>query len=566
MLERLSIKNIALIREQTINFKSGFNVLTGETGAGKSLIIDSLSLLLGEKADKSLISHGETFATVEAVFSSLSDNVLNLLEEFGLEREDTLIISRKISIDGKNECRVNGTSFTLSMLKKLSAPLMDLHGQFEHQNLLKVSNHIGILDSYGASKISVLLQNYQICYAKYEENQNELRKLVTNDKERERLIDLYSYQVEEIDNAGFYDGEEEELKDFRNQVLHSEKIMDSLSNVVLLGKGDGYEYAGVAESIKKMQTMLGMVAEYSKEIAPQLDRIESLKIEFEDVVDTLEEIKDNMYFDEQKAKQNEERLDLLSSFKKKYGSTISEIIEYRDKTQTELEKLINSENRVNELKKEQQKLEAELILTAEKLSKARKETALKMEKEVTSELVSLGMKSARFVIDIQPLSLENRNKDGFDRVEFMFSANLGEEVKPLKAVASGGEMSRFMLAVKNITAKIEGISTLIFDEIDTGVSGMMALVLGEKLCMVSKFAQVICVTHLAQVASFGKTQFLIEKSESQGKTITSVKELDRTERVKEIARLVSGVVSEKALQSAEELLKNAEDFEIANSI
>lgn len=566
MLERLSIKNIALIREQTINFKSGFNVLTGETGAGKSLIIDSLSLLLGEKADKSLISHGETFATVEAVFSSLSDNVLNLLEEFGLEREDTLIISRKISIDGKNECRVNGTTFTLSMLKKLSAPLMDLHGQFEHQNLLKVSNHIGILDSYGASKISGLLQNYQICYAKYEENQNELRKLVTNDKERERLIDLYSYQVEEIDNAGFYDGEEEELKDFRNQVLHSEKIMDSLSNVVTLGKGDGYEYTGVAESIKKMQTMLGMVAEYSKEIAPQLDRIESLKIEFEDVVDTLEEIKDNMYFDEQKAKQNEERLDLLSSFKKKYGSTISEIIEYRDKTQTELEKLINSENRVNELKKEQQKLEAELILTAEKLSKARKESALKMEKEVTSELVSLGMKSARFVIDIQPLSLENRNKDGFDRVEFMFSANLGEEVKPLKAVASGGEMSRFMLAVKNITAKIEGISTLIFDEIDTGVSGMMALVLGEKLCMVSKFAQVICVTHLAQVASFGKTQFLIEKSESQGKTITSVKELDRTERVKEIARLVSGVVSEKALQSAEELLKNAEDFEIANSI
>lgn len=566
MLERLSIKNIALIREQTINFKSGFNVLTGETGAGKSLIIDSLSLLLGEKADKSLISHGETFATVEAVFSSLSDNVLNLLEEFGLEREDTLIISRKISIDGKNECRVNGTTFTLSMLKKLSAPLMDLHGQFEHQNLLKVANHIGILDSYGASKISGLLQNYQICYAKYEENQNELRKLVTNDKERERLIDLYSYQVEEIDNAGFYDGEEEELKDFRNQVLHSEKIMDSLSNVVTLGKGDGYEYAGVAESIKKMQTMLGMVAEYSKEIAPQLDRIESLKIEFEDVVDTLEEIKDNMYFDEQKAKQNEERLDLLSSFKKKYGSTISEIIEYRDKTQTELEKLINSENRVNELKKEQQKLEAELILTAEKLSKARKESALKMEKEVTSELVSLGMKSARFVIDIQPLSLENRNKDGFDRVEFMFSANLGEEVKPLKAVASGGEMSRFMLAVKNITAKIEGISTLIFDEIDTGVSGMMALVLGEKLCMVSKFAQVICVTHLAQVASYGKTQFLIEKSESQGKTITSVKELDRTERVKEIARLVSGVVSEKALQSAEELLKNAEDFEIANSI
>lgn len=566
MLERLSIKNIALIREQTIDFKSGFNVLTGETGAGKSLIIDSLSLLLGEKADKSLISHGQTFATVEAVFSSLSDNVINLLDEFGVERDDCLIISRKISVDGKNECRVNGVSFTLSMLKKLSAPLMDLHGQFEHQNLLKVANHIGILDSYGAKTIGSLLQDYQICYSKYEENQNELRKLVTNDKERERLIDLYSFQVEEIDNAGFYEGEEEELKDFRNQVLHSEKIMDSLSSAVSLGKGDGYEFSGIAESIKKIQTLLGSVSEYSKEIAPQLERIESLKIEFEDVVDTLEEIKDNMYFDEQKAKQNEERLDLLSSFKKKYGSTISEIIDYRNNTQAELEKLINSENRVNELKSQQKKLETELVMIAEKLSKARKESALKMEKEVTAELVSLGMKSARFVIRIEQLSLENRTKDGFDKVEFMFSANLGEEVKPLKAVASGGEMSRFMLAVKNITAKIEGISTLIFDEIDTGVSGMMALVLGEKLCMVSKFAQVICVTHLAQVASFGKNHFLIEKTEANGKTITSVKQLEREERVKEIARLVSGVVSEKALQSAEELLKNAENFEKENSI
>lgn len=560
MLERLSIKNIALIREQTIEFSEGLNVLTGETGAGKSLIIDSLSLLLGEKADKSLITHGETFATVEAVFSNLSENVLNILEEFGLEREDTLIVSRKISVDGKNECRVNGVSFTLSMLKKLSAPLMDLHGQFEHQNLLKVSKHIEILDLFGGNEIAKILEDYRILFSKYESNQAELRSLVTNDQERERLIDLYSYQIQEIDNAVFYDGEEEELKQMRNQILHSEKILETLQNTVLLGKGDGYEYSGVLETIKKMQNMLSTICEYSENISSEIERIESLKIELEDIVETLNDIKENMYFDEQKAKQNEDRLDLLSSLKKKYGSTIEEMNTYRNQKQTELENLLNSKTRVFELKKEQAMIEEKLLIVANELSQKRKENAIRMQKQVTEELKSLGMKSASFVIDIQNLGIENRNINGFDKVEFMFSANLGEEVKPLKAVASGGEMSRFMLAVKNITAKIEGIETLIFDEIDTGVSGMMALVLGQKLCNVSKFAQVICVTHLAQVASYGKTHFEISKSEANGRTFTHVKSLSREERLKEIARLISGVATQNSLSSAEELLKKAEDF------
>lgn len=561
MLERLTIKNIALIKEQTIEFSNGLNVLTGETGAGKSLVIDSLSLLLGEKADKGLISHGQSFLSVEAVFSNLSENVLALMDEFGLEREDTLIISRKISLDGKNECRVNGVSFTLSMLKKLTAPLMDLHGQFEHQNLLKVSKHIDILDLFGGSEISSVLSEYQNLFSKYESNQFELRGLVTDEKERERMIDLYSYQIQEIDDAGFFDGEEEELKQFRNQVLHSEKIMETLQGAVLVGKGDGYEFSGIGESLKKLESMLLGISEFTPEVASLVERIDSLKIELEDVVETLEDIENNIFFDEQKAKQNESRLDLLSSLKKKYGTSISEINEYRNQKQAELEKLVGSENRVNELKKEQSELEKKLVQCALVLSEKRKQNATKMEKQVTEELKDLGMKSARFVIEIQSLGIENRNMKGFDRVEFMFSANLGEDVKPLKAVASGGEMSRFMLAVKNITAKIEAIATLIFDEIDTGVSGLMALVLGQKLFKVSKFSQVICVTHLAQVASFGKTHFQIEKTEEDGKTFTIVKSLSRAERVKEIARLVSGVVSEKALSSAEELLKNAENFD-----
>lgn len=560
MLERLSIKNIALIREQSISFTDGFNVLTGETGAGKSLIIDSLSLLLGEKADKGLISHGENSAYVEAVFTNLSDKVKSVCTELGLDDDDTLIISRKISVDGKNECRVNGMQFTLSMLKKLSSPLMDLHGQFEHQNLLKVSSHIGILDSFGAKEIGKVKQDYQQVYEKLENVQNELKELVVNDEERERLIDLYSYQIQEIDDAGFYDGEEEELKEFRSQVLNQEKIMELLDGAVQIGKGDGYEYSGLSDSIKKMSMMVSNASNYCKELSTFVDRLGSLKIELEDISDSIEEKKDNMFFDEQKAKQNEDRLDLLSSFKKKYGQTIADIISYRDKTQQELDKLISSENRVKELKKEQTTLISEISSLAKVLSEKRKESALKMEKQVTNELVSLGMKSARFVISIENLGIENRNINGFDKVEFMFSANLGEDVKPLKAVASGGEMSRFMLAVKNITAKIEGISTLIFDEIDTGVSGKMALVLGQKLSAVSSFAQVICVTHLAQVASYGKSHFLIEKNEKDGKTITSVKKLDDKERVLEIARLVSGTISESSMKSSEELLENAKNF------
>lgn len=559
MLEKLSIKNIALIREQSISFTDGFNVLTGETGAGKSLIIDSLSLLLGEKADKGLISHGENSAYVEAVFTNLSDKVKSVCKELGVE-DDILIISRKISSDGKNECRVNGMQFTLSMLKKLSSPLMDLHGQFEHQNLLKVSSHIGILDSYGAKDINNVKQEYQKIYERLENVQNELDSLVVNDAEREKLIDFYSYQIQEIDDAGFYEGEEEELKEFRSQVLNQEKIMELLNGAVQIGKGDGYEFGGLSDSVKKMSSMVSNASNYCKDLSIFVDRLDSLKIELEDISDSLEEKKDNMFFDEQKAKQNEDRLDLLSSFKKKYGATISDIISYRDKTEQELDKLISSENRVKELKKEQTMLVNEMSSLAKVLSEKRKEVALNMEKQVTNELVSLGMKSARFVILIENVGLENRNINGFDKVEFMFSANLGEEVKPLKAVASGGEMSRFMLAVKNITAKIEGISTLIFDEIDTGVSGKMALVLGQKLSAVSSFAQVICVTHLAQVASYGKSHFLIEKNEKDGKTITSVNKLSEKERVLEIARLVSGTISDSSIKSSEELLENAKIF------
>lgn len=560
MLERLTIKNIALIRSQAIEFGNGLNVLTGETGAGKSLIIDSLSLLLGEKADKSLITTGENVAVVEAVFKNLSTNVKSILKDFDIEDEDILIISRKISNDGKNECRVNGTTFSLNMLKKLAAPLMDLHGQFEHQNLMKVQNHILVLDKFGGKDLLNFVDKYKELNRKLINIEDELNSLTADDFERQKLIDLYRFQMDEISDAGFVDGEEETLKDFRNQVLHQEKIVDTLNSVNTLLIGDGYEVSGVKEVIKKAENMLSNVAAYSKDLEDYVSRLNSARIELEDIGDSLADKLDNMYIDEAKAKQNEERLDLLSSMKKKYGNDIRAINEYYEKISVIYDGLINSEDRIKQLKIEKQNVSDQIIKIANQLSQMRKNAAISFESAVKNEIKELGMKSADFVVNFENLSLDNRNDNGFDKVEFMFSANLGEPVKPLKNVASGGEMSRLMLGIKNITAKLDGIGTLIFDEIDTGVSGHNALTLAQKLSFVSRYSQVICVTHLAQVASFGDNNFLIQKFEGEGKTTTSVDLLNKTGCINEVARLVSGKITENSLRSAEEMIEAANIF------
>lgn len=560
MLQRLSIKNIALIREQIIEFTDGLNVITGETGAGKSLIIDSLSLLLGEKADKTLISKGESFASVEAVFDNVGNKVKDLMEELGLDPEDTIIIYRKISLDGKNECRVNGRTFTLSMLRKLSSPLMDLHGQFEHQNLLKTANHLQVLDLFGGDEIFPVYKKYSDCYNNYKKVVNELSSFTFDDVERNRLVDLYGYQMEEIDNAAFYEGEEETLKEYRSQVLHQEKIVDALTGAIKLSSGDGYEFSGLRECLKKIIVLLNGIQSYYPEVLSIIERLESTKLDIEDIESSIEDKLDGLIFDEQKAKENEQRLDLLTSFKKKYGFDIKAINEYREKIGQEYDKMVNSVQRIFELKELRSKYQEELQLTAELLTEKRKLVALKFQKIIEKELSELGMKSARFIVDFSRLDIEEANQNGFDKVEFMFSANLGEDVKPLRAVASGGEMSRFMLAVKNVTAKIEGVGTLVFDEIDAGVSGRSGLTIAEKLSLVSKMSQVICVTHLAQISSYGKTHFYIEKKESLGKTNTFVKVLIGEERIKEIARLVSGVITENSLKSAEELLTQGVNF------
>lgn len=555
MLQSLTIKNIALIDNLTIELGEGFNVLTGETGAGKSLIIDSLALLLGEKADKSLISYEANFASVEAVFQTDSEEVLSKLEELGLERENTIIIYRKLTLDGKNECRVNGKSFTLSMLKMITAPLMDLHGQFQHQELLKESAQLKTLDAFGSREISKLKLEYRDIFYKLKQVKKQLSSYNYDSKDREKLLDMYAYQINEIEEAHFVSGEEEELKEFRIKVLNQEKIIDSLKRA-----GSYFGDNGLSYQIKRLEREFEDVVKYLPEKQDLMDRISSVKYELEDIGDEIENAGESLYFDEYSALENEKRLDLLSSLKKKYGSNIDEINAYLDNIKIEYEKLLNSAEIVEKLEKERESLIFALKEKARELSDTRKKYALDFTSKVKENLAELSMRSAKFEIEFSELDENSCDETGFDKIEFMFTANSGQPLKPLNKVASGGEMSRFMLAVKNVTADIVSVETMIFDEIDTGISGDTANALAVKLATIGKKHQVICVTHLAQVASFGSTHFFISKSEENGKTKTKLELLSIEKRIAEIARLIGGNISDFSLNHAKLMLEAGLNF------
>lgn len=553
MLQSLTIKNIALIDNLTIDLSTGFNVLTGETGAGKSLIIDSLALLLGEKADKSLISYGQSFASVEAVFETNLEYVLNKLEEYGLERENTIVIFRKLTTDGKNECRVNGKTFTLSMLKSITAPLMDLHGQFQHQEILKNSNQLKTLDDFGGVEIKQAKSAYKQLYNKLKDIKSKLSEFNFDSRDREKLIDLYNYQINEIEEANFKDGEEESLKEFRVKVLNQEKIALSLDRVSSYFDGAGENY-GIVGLIKKCDYDFADVLKYLPENEELAKRISSARYELQDIAETVEDLKNGLSFDEYLAAENEKRLDLLTSLKKKYGASIPEINEYLSNIKNEYEKLINSAEIMEKLEIEKEQTTAQLIDAANVLSVLRRQAAEKFIASVKNELNELSMKGSKFEIEFSTETVETANETGFDKIEFMFTANSGQPLRPLNKVASGGEMSRFMLAVKNITADIDKVDTMIFDEIDTGISGDTANVLAKKLAKIGRKHQVVCVTHLAQVASFGTSHFYISKADNNGVTRTSLELLDDVGRVREIARIIGGTISDFSIEHAKLML------------
>lgn len=563
MITSLKINNIALIEESLIKFGSGFNVLTGETGAGKSIIIDSLSFVLGSKADKTLIKTGKDFARVEVVFDLpvLNDGIVDFFSSINLEPENTIIISRYYNLAGKNEIRVNGEAVTLSMLKKLTINLVDIHGQHDHQALLDVKNHIKIIDSLNP-KIDSVKEQLKIHVDKVKDINNQIADLGGEGEDKQHNIQLLQHEINEIEMAELKEGEEEQLLSRRKYYANSEKISKNLN--------DAYGYlmgneGGMVNQLKSASYSLGLISNIVPEIAQLKERVNSAMYELSDITDSINDLIAGTDYDEDEVNQLEERLDLIKDLKRKYGNNITDIFEYLEKIKNKLDNLLNSEQaliKLNTLKKSELKQVFDLCQT---LTKLRKEIGESIKNKLLSELKCLGIKNGQFeVVFNNDYSLENIEKcatyNGADNLEFMFSANAGIELRPLSKIISGGEMSRFMLAFKCVIQDNSGIKTLVFDEIDTGIGGMIGAEVGKKIVSISKYNQVICITHLAQIASFADNNYLIEKTTDNNYTTSSIKLLDEEQKVKEITRMLGLNAGENATNSARDLINDAINY------
>lgn len=558
MLAQLTIENIALIDKLELDLKNGLNILSGETGAGKSIIIDSLNFVLGERADKSLIRYGTDYAIVQAVFEEyVTPSVSEYLDDIGIECEDVLIIRRKMSVDGKNECRINGRVSTLSILKGLTELLVDIHGQHEHQSLLKSANHIKLLDDIGAAKIASVKQDVAKEHTRYVALKRELSRF-GDESERERKLDILSFQIDEIEKADVKDGEEDELLQARKRIRNMEKIMSALSDAK--NTLDGYDSSSVSASIKNSSNLLGTISSYDDTVAPLIDRLDDAKIEIKDIADTLSDMLERLDFDARSAEKIEERLEVVRNILHKYGGNFDNLQTFYEDAKKEAELLSGAAQTVEDLQVEIEKAKSGLQKSARKLTELRQEVANKFESDITRELKDLGMGGSTFKVDfVTTDDVDQISANGADTIEFLFSANVGEPMKPLAKIISGGEMSRFMLAFKNIVAGVDGIGTMVFDEIDTGISGNISAVVSEKMCNISRDRQVIAVTHMPSLAAMADNHYLIAKSTENGKTLTHINLLE--DDTDEVARLIGGNdYSQFAVPHAKEMKAWAERY------
>lgn len=558
MLCQLSIENIALIDKLELELKNGLNILSGETGAGKSIIIDSLNFVLGERADKSLIRFGTDKASVEAVFEDyLTPSIKDCLDDLGIEAEDVLILRRKMSADGKNECRINGRISTLSALKSLTELLVDIHGQHEHQSLLKSTNHIKLLDKLGEKKIATVKGEVEKNFDDYTSLKKEFLRFGNAD-ERERKLDILSFQIDEIEKADVKDGEEDELLSARKRIRNMEKIISALEGAKNLL--DGYDSQSVSASIKNANSLLNTISSYDENIVPIVDRLDSCKVEITDISETLSDMLQKLDFDSRSAEQIEERLEVVRTILRKYGGSYESLQKFYEEATKEAQTLSNATERVERLETEIKVAAEKLLASAKELSQERRKIADKFEKDITKELCDLGMGGSTFKVEIDTTDdVDQISANGADSVEFLISPNVGEPLKPLAKIISGGEMSRFMLAFKNILAGVDDIGTMVFDEIDTGISGNISQVVSEKMCNISRARQVIAVTHMPSLASMADNHYLISKSTENGKTLTHVDLLkDDTD---EVARLIGGKdYSIYAVPHAKEMKANAQRY------
>ncbi len=550
MLSVLKIRNIAIIENAEIEFSKGFNVLTGETGAGKSIILDSINAVLGFRTSRELIRTGETEAEVTALFSFVGEKTNEKLNELGLPLNDdnSLLITRTITQE-KNVCRVNNSLTSVSALREIGSTLISIHGQQDNRELLDSETHIAYLDAVAEN--SELLSNYKAIYAELCEINSEIKSLMTNEAEKARLIDILSFQIDELTKAEIAVGEWEELKEKRIEIQNIEKISEGFKTAEsALSGGDGF--SGAVELVLGAQKSLSSVSGFSKEAEKLSEKLNDIYYELSDIADTLRFNDGESEYSRNDLELIEERLDLLYRLSKKYGATEEEMLEFLAKAEEKLSSLTSSEENLEALKEKRQIILEKAKKQAEKLSVSRKETAKVFEENVMEELRFLDMPSVEFNVQFTDVEL---CENGIDSVEFLISANIGEPPKPIAKIASGGELSRIMLALKNVLSDKDRIGTMIFDEVDTGVSGRAATKVAQKLKEVSTGRQVICVTHLAQLAVLADNHYLIEKSAKDGKTYTNVTPLDFEGRKYEIARITGGgEITETQLKNAEEML------------
>ena len=559
MLSLLHIENIALIDQADISFGPGFNVLTGETGAGKSIIIDSISAVMGERTSRDLIRTGEKSALVTAIFRDMPD--LPWFQENGIGPDENgeLILSRKIQADGKNICRVAGKPCTVVQLKALGGQLIDIHGQHDGQQLLDESCHLGYLDSFGL--LGADGEEYRAEYQKLAELRRQIAALQMNEAEKARRIDTLQYQIAELERAELRPGEEEEL-DERKKILRSaDQLMAAVEGAYSAVFGDE-DRDGAASLLAEAENAVARVADFSGELSQLSESLADLRYAAEDAAERLRDLRDSFEFSPHELDEVESRLDLLYRLKKKYGSTIQEMLEYLERSRAELDRIEMAEDTILKLEKKRAKLLEKVKKKAEELSKKRQAAAQTLKERIEEELRQLDMPKVRFETEFLPKSGDlGLDETGMDEVRFLMSANVGENLKPIARVASGGELSRIMLALKNVLAENDSIMTLIFDEVDTGVSGRAAGKVAEKMSRLSQSCQVLCVTHLAQIAAMSDSHYSVQKEEKDGRTYTNVRTLDREGRKQELARLTGGVHTSAAiLEGAEELLREAEDY------
>ena len=537
MILELYMKNCALVEELRLTIDENLNILTGETGSGKSIIIDALGLCLGEKYDRSFLRKGSEKGIVEAIFSSESQHLKDVLEKYDIEldEDNLLVITRVIYNDGKSVARVNGRTLKLSVLKEIATTLIDVHGQHQNQALFNKETHLQFLDLFGESDLQHLKLDYKNVYKEYTRVKNALNVLTENkdDMQIQREIDLLKFQINEIESANLSKDEYEELLKQRDVFRNSEKIYSNLN----LSYQNLYEGSvNAVDLIGSASKELSSIAEYDKVLSEYNENVERIMYELQDISREIRNYKESIDFEPYELEQIEIRIDEINNLKRKYGNTIEEIFEYYDKTKNRLDEILNRDEKVEELKREILRIEKVLNDKAEKLTQARQKVAYSLEEVLLIELKSLNMKNVVFKVNFEESTF---TLEGQDDIEFMISFNLGEDIKPIYKVASGGEMSRFMLAFKTILADIDQIDTLVFDEIDTGISGIAAQIVGEKLSQIAKKKQIICITHLPQIAANADTHYCIEKNTSNDRTFTNIRRLDRNRKRDEIARTYS---------------------------